>query len=481
VTFSTELKVPGDPAFASLVESVVADGAVRSGLTDEQRSNVVDAAVLGFTAIVAEALTEARGPIRIAITSVPEHFEVSLFEHGLPVDDAYARRDPKWSELIARVDDAHWHSHGVAGSELRLIVQRAHDGVHDASAAVADESDVPLAPEQPYAIRGFAPSDAPGIARAFYLTYGYDYDVNAVYEPSRLIELNAAGRYTSIVAVTRDDEVVGHYALVRQDEEPIAEGGGAIVLPAHRGRDLLNRLRREAENQAVRLGLAGYFTEPVTDHGRTQHASESFGAKACGISLGELRRKFLAKHLELSTTTQRQSCMLYVRPLRERERRAIYVPPQHRGIVEQIYRQLDLPVAIDGGSTPKGHNVMRTGIVKADGIGTIDVEQVGPNTAVRVIQAVKDLLAIRRLGALYASLPLEDPGMPSLCDALESSGFFFAGVGPWMLGGKDALRMQMLLEPIDLTGLVVVGDFGKVLLDYIGRERERVQGASADG
>lgn len=36
-----------------------------------------------------------------------------------------------------------------------------------------------------------------------------------------------------------------------------------------------------------------------------------------------------------------------------------------------------------------------------------------------------------------------------------------------MLDGADALILQLPLTKIDLGRLVVVGDFGKVLLDYI--------------
>ena len=75
------------------------------------------------------------------------------------------------------------------------------------------------------------------------------------------------------------------------------------------------------------------------------------------------------------------------------------------------------------------------------------------------------------------SLSLEDPGTPALCESVESLGFFFAGVGPWMLGGKDALRLQLPLTPIDLSALVVVGEFGKLLLNYIASERDVRAGA----
>lgn len=479
MTFTTELTVPPERGFGSLVEAFVSDAASRSELDADRHRGAVNAARQGFATIVEEAMVEAREPIRVVAACTPLHLAVSLFERGLPMDDALAQRDPKWNELVSAVDAVHWRSHGTAGSELRLLVNRSHGIPHDDAVQVAKE-DVPLAPEQEYTIRRFQTSDAESIARAFYLTYGYAYDLSAVYVPSQLIELNASGRYVSIVAVSEAGEVVGHYALARDGEEPIADACGAIVLPAHRGRDLLNRLRDRAEQEAIAMGLAAYYSEPVTDHPRTQHASESFGAKACGITLGEAPRSFVARHLELSTTTQRQSCMLYVKPLRAREQRTIYAPTQHCAIIARIYEQLGLPVVIGNPAEASGRGRFHTGITRGDGIGTIEVEAIGAETSQRVCQAVEDLRSTGRLGAIYASLPLEDPATPALCKTMEECGFFFSGVGPWMLSGKDALRLQMTLTPIDLSALVVIGDFGKVLLNYIGSERNRCARVNAE-
>jgi hypothetical protein len=478
LSFTTELVVPPQMAFAALVETFVSDAARRNELTPEQQRGVVAAATRGFETIIEDSIVEARQPIRLVASSTPLHLTLSLFERGLPMDDALAQRNPKWNELANNVDAIHWRLHGTAGNELRLIVNRTHGILQDVPAPSIQEEDVPLAPEQEYTIRRFLPTDASGIARAFYLTYGYAYDMCAVYVPSRLIELNESGRYISIVAVAADGELVGHYALARNGDEPIAGGCGAIVLPAHRGRDLLNRLRQRAEREALAIGLAAYYSEPVTDHPRTQHASESFGAKACGITLGEIPRSFVARHMELSTTAQRQSCMLYVKPLRPRECRMIYAPAHHRSIIAKIYEQLDLPIAIGEGAESSGCGIFHTEIDRGDRIGTVAVDTIGEETAQRVCQAIEDLRASHHLGAIYASLPLEDPGTPALCRAIERCGLFFCGVGPWMLSGKDALRLQMPLTTIDLSVLVVIGDFGKVLLDYIASERERCSVAS---
>ena len=472
--------MPPDEAFFSLVDAFTVDAAVRSELGKDQQQGLVHAVALAFETTVHEALTECREPLHLVATCTPLHLRLSLFERGLPVDDALARRDAKWRKLIDAVDEAHWHLHGTAGSELRLVVTRS-DGIAAADGAPSpSEESVSLAPPQEYTVRRFQPGDAAGVARAFYLTYGYEYDLPAVYVPSRLIELNESGRYISIVAIDAAGDVAGHYALSREGAQPVADACGAIVLPAHRGRDLLNKLRNRAEEEAIAVGLAGYYSEPVTDHPRTQHASESFGAKACGVTLGEAPRSFIARHMALSTTSQRQSCMLYVKALQKRGVRVIYPPPHHRAMVAAIYDQLQLPVTISlrrDSATERG--VFHTAITRADGIATIEITSVGRESAELIRQTVDDLRATNRLGAIYISLSLEDPGTPGLCEALEPLGFFFSGVGPWMLDGSDSLRLQMPLTPIDLSELVVIGEFGRQLLSYIAAERERCAGRRA--
>ncbi len=477
LSFTTELRIPPDRTFLSLVEAFVVDASLRAELSDEQRRGILRATMLAFETTVEEALTECSEPLHVIAACTPRHLTLSLCERGLPIDDALARRDSKWNELSDAVDEAHWHLHGSAGSELRLAVTRSHGMAAADTAPPQEEEDVAIAPPQEYTVRRFEPKDAAGVARAFYLTYGYAYDLPAVYVPSRLIELNESGRYVSIVAIDAAGDVAGHYALARDADVPIADACGAVVLPAHRGRNLLNELRDRAEKEATELGLAAYYSEPVTDHPRTQAASESFGAKACGITLGEAPRSFVARHMELSTTSQRQSCMLYIKVLRAREARTIYPPPHHRTTVTAIYEQLQLPItAAAGEPTVRQRGVFHTAITRADGIATIEVATVGYETAELIGQTVEDLRATNRLGAMYASLPLEDPGTPALCEALEGLGFFFSGVGPWMLGGKDSLRLQMPLTPIDLSALVVIGEFGRRLLDYVAAERERCTG-----
>ncbi len=462
--FRVELVVPPDVAFASLVQSTVADACERAEL--KRHDDLMTAASHGFLTIVEQAMVESSEPIRVILQAEPGELRVRIREHGLPLDSANARRDPAWAQIAAKVDTMRWLAHGASGSELELIVKHRPPTLESETPPAT--GDVPLAPPQEYTIRRFEPADARALARAFYLTYGYHYDFPAVYQPRRLIALNASGRYSSTVAVAANGEIAGHYALSREPDQPIGDGCGAIVLPAHRGRDLLNKLRAGTEKEAQRIGLEAYFSEPVTDHGRTQRASESFGAKATAITLGCAPRTFLAKHMELSATAQRQSTMLYYKLLKTAAPRVLYAPKNHARMLAKIYRNLGIPAEFAEPKPASGNGAMRTTVNHSDAVATIDVTRVGADSAALLQQNIEDLRSLAHLGAIYARLPLDDPAMPHLATVAESCGLFFSGAAPWALDGRDALVLQLPLMPIDLSALTVVGDFGNELLHYIG-------------
>jgi anti-sigma regulatory factor (Ser/Thr protein kinase) len=479
MSFAIELKLPPDLSFISLLSLAVNDAAQRAGLDAAQCAGVAQAASAGFETIVREAMVEEREPVRLTATCTPEHLRISLYERGLPMDDSAAQRDPNWGRIIAGVEQAQWKLHGGrSGSELRLTVARPHGLADDAGAEAPLAQDVPLAPQQTYSVRRFRPEDAAGVARAFYLTYGYRYIFPAVYVPQRLIELNACDGYISMVALAEDGEIVGHYAMRRDAGTPVAEGCGAIVVPAHRGRGLLEPLRKAAEAEALRLGLAAYYTEPVTDHGRTQAESLKLGARLCGITLGFSPAPSV-KHMDVAHSKQRLSLTQYYKPLASRERRAIYAPPKHRETIASIYADLGLAVELRDGGDAQGGGDLHTAVDRPRANGSIVVESIGRVTADVLAQTVTDLRTLSHLEALYVLVPLEDPAAPQLCEAAEALGFFFSGIAPWALEGRDALRLQQPLTPIDLSALTIVGESGEHLLSYIAARMREAQEISA--
>jgi GNAT superfamily N-acetyltransferase len=462
-----ELRVPPAFDYAPLVAHVTDDAAARAGLDEERRTQLAQAARTGFELIVRDAMTGAPEPIHVHASWTPAEMRIALRERGLPLDETRAERSDGWHEIVALVDRAQWKLHGRSGSELQLTVTRPHGISHDGKAPRSFEENVEPAPEQAYTVRRFEPSDAAGVARAFYQTWGYHYIFPAVYVPQRLTELNAQNAYISIVAEGENGEIVGHYALDPVPGTPIADGCAAVVVPAHRGRGLLERLRRAAEDEAVRLGFAAYYSEPVTTHARTQTDSIKFGAQLCAIVLGGDPKSFVPKAMQFTGAGQRQSYTVFFKALAPREARPIYAPPEHCAIVEQTYVNLGVPVHLREADAASGDTDLHISVSRSEGYASIDILKAGASSVEHLTQAVADVRALRHLGALYINIPLEDPAAPALCEAAQAMGFFYCGVIPWWLGGRDALRLQLPLTPIDLSQVTIAGDFGARLKAYI--------------
>ena len=471
-----ELRLPAEAEYASLAATVAADAATRAELPAEKSSRLSEATTFAFELIVRDAMAGEREPMQIRAAWTPEELRISLLECGLPLDSAIASRDPGWVQILDRVESACWKLH-AHGSELQLSVKRPHGIAHSCEAPPSENS-VPLAPPQQYSVRRFQPEDAAGVARAFFQTWGYHYIFPAVYVPERLIALNAANAYISIVALSEAGEVVGHFALDPLAGTPLVDGCAAIVNPAHRGRGLLERMREFAEEEAQRLGFGAFYTEPVTTHPRTQEDSAKIGAKLCAIVLGGDPASFTPKQMSYTGAGQRQSFTIYIKPFAPREVRTIYPPAAHRAMIETIYGNLDFPIDAREGETAVTPGELHIEVNRSEGFATIDVARVGSPTADRIAQTLEDIRALRHIGAVFLNLPLEDPGTPALFEAIAPLGFFFCGVVPWATTGHDALRLQLPLTSIGLDQVTIFGDFGAQFKAYIARDAQKPGGAS---
>jgi len=482
--FTTVLEVPPELGFEPLVRAFVLDAAARAGLAPERHEPLAEAAALGCATIVAEAMAESRSPIKLTARGTADALTIALLERGLPLDDAAAARDPRWTELSAVVDACAWHAHGTGGSELRLTVAAEPRASADAATDAIDPGDsheeapTGAASARTYIYRPFEPRDAAAVARIFYRTYGYRYVPTLFYSPERLIAANAAGSFHSFVAEADGGEIAAHYAI-RPDNRATGEGCAAVVLPEHRGHDVITQARASAEAGARAIGLQGYYTEPVTTHPFTQKASEHFGATICAIVLGASPSGLRPSHMDVAITDQRQSLTFYAKMLDGAAPRAAHVPARHRAVVAERYEKLGCAVEMREGAAPRGRGAFSVTYNRAKETGSIAVAKVGAQTATLVRQAAADLQAVQHAKAIFVRLPLDDPGTPSLAEALERDGFFFGGIQPLVLGdGRDALLMQRPLTPIDTGKLSIAGDDGKALLAYIDAQRAAVRQSS---
>jgi hypothetical protein len=328
-----------------------------------------------------------------------------------------------------------------------------------------------------YTIRRLRPEDAAGVTACVRRVYGETYICHKeLYDPEKILRLNQTGQLVSFVAVDGAGQVVGHYALERPDLGRVAETGEAMVLPEHQHHHLLERMRVALVEEARRLGLAGLFGQPVTNHVFSQKMYEHTPGHPCGVSLGDLPRTF---HNLAEPLTQRLSCLLYFHYLQLPPAVVIHAPSRHLLMLRRIYEQFCLPLDLREPGAVPARGTLTVTHEPEEQAGLVRVRTAGADTAEAIRTAHREL---RALGAevVFLELPLAQPGTPGLCAAAEAMGFFFCGVGPYHTPDGDVLRLQCLHVELDVALLQVANPFAGELVAYVAAERMRTMSSAAD-
>ena len=493
--FHGELTLPNQAEALPIARTYLTHLAALAALPEAESAAVVDAALEACANVVDHAYEPGEDGIFTVIGDVDATgLTVAVRDQGLPIDaERVGAPDQSPARVSASgglglirrsVDQAEWIRRGREGKELRLVKRLPSESVHGQLSAgdepVDDEEEVPLAPEQEYTVRRFEPADAIGVSRCIYRVYGNTYMHEACYYPDRLVALNETGELASIVALDAAGEVAGHYALERPGLTKVAERGMAVVSPAHRGRDLMGRMRTAIEDEARELGLTGVYSVAVTKHTFSQRVNEAFGSDVCGVILGGGPGEMVFKGLEEEgEKPQRVTWVQYFTYVHPPEEALVHAPARHRAILERIYSGLGLPVEWhDEMEAPTlGNGQVDVTYHRGLDTGTIKVLQVGDDTAAEIRRAADDLFGVTGAEVVHLWLPLADPAGPALLEAAEAEGFFFLGVGPSFLPDGDALCLQRLAFDLDFDYVEIANPFARELLDYIRADRDRVQAA----
>ncbi len=430
---------------------------------------------------------------RIRITTKVNnlYFKLSFFDKGLPFDSTLAKEyhpeadintlDTEGMELFLIkqfVDHVEWINHGYKGKEFRLsfelpkrdifsILKGKKDRKEKKEESVSNINNVE--------IRIFKETDAIKIARTIYRAYGYTYPNEELYYPGKITDLNKSGRLISVVCYDKKrDEVVGHYALERPALGSVAESGQAVVAPDYRGFHLMAKMRNILEGKAAELRLEGIMSQPVTTHVFSQKVNANFGSLPCGFSFGLVPQKLSFRQIDTSLS-QRESCMLYFKPLKPRKR-TLWLPEQHKEIVEKIYSNLNIKYQ-EGSqivTNPDEKGKVQSNYYAGWGFGVIQVNEPGKNNIYEIKQALYNLLFTLKADVIFLNIPLEDADISALVDMAEKEKFFFCGITPSFLNGKDVIRFEYLNGSIDSSKIKILGDEAKEIFSYILNEKEKV-------
>ncbi|WP_437203803.1 GNAT family N-acetyltransferase [Planctomicrobium sp. SH664] len=428
------------------------------------------------------------GKIRLIIQESGGKLEIRIRDFGIPVDVALLERQLHdgqgatgtlalpYPGLLSAVDEMHWLSFGREGKALQIIKWMSDEhiaGTHPDLPAF--DENAPLAPPQDYDIRRMRPEEAVQVSQLMYRAYGNTYFNEDVYYPERIAALNAQETNLSFVAVGRvDGKVAGHYAVERNQPGPVAEGGQAVVDPAHRGRGLLEKMKQAALAAIEELHLSGWYADAVSVHTVTQKSDVAHGAHVMAADLAIAPRTESFRNIS-TEQPQRVTCLLYFHWLTAPLPRRISVPDRHQQIVRELYTTGGCAVEFLEPQTPTGAGTLTIQMDVGGGKAFVRADQPGTETARMIAHSLRQLVEHSHMEAVYAELPLNDPATAVVAEQLEQYGFGFIGVAPHFSDSGDVLRLAYLIEPLERAPIKTYEPLAGKLVDYALAEQRRVR------
>ncbi|MCU0559605.1 MAG: GNAT family N-acetyltransferase [Desulfobacterales bacterium] len=482
----SRLTIPADVRYADIAARYAADVARSAGFDEKSQDLIGQGLQAALPALIAYSFEPGeRAELDIACERIPAGLKIVLRDKGLPFScDATRELDgctPAQTVLNLRdhFDEIHFNNLGPEGKEVVLVKHRRDAALAEYEAACRiDPPEAPeAAPPLPRAeahciIRPFAAADAMEISKTVYKTYGYSYAHDYIYYPEKIIALNASGKLLSALAVTEQNEIVGHCALSLWEDNPkIAELGQGVVVPSHRAQGCFSKLTAHLIGAAQARGLEGVFTEAVAVHVFSQKSARQHGLKDCALFVGLVPPGVDFKRLG-GPPTGRGSMLLQFKHLKPPDAAAVYAPARHAAMIRAIYAHLDsasVPaiLAPPEHSTADGPGSYTVGMVRSLNFARIRIDCFAEDTVAAVRRRLHDL-CLERWDVIHLVLNLSDPQSALLCERFEAFGFFFAGILPRGLSSGDALILQYvntLRAPYDT--IRTASAFGAELAAYV--------------
>jgi serine/threonine-protein kinase RsbW len=216
------------------------------------------------------------------------------------------------------------------------------------------------------------------------------------------------------------------------------------------------------------MGLEAAFIQAVTSHTISQKAAAVFGFKDCAILLGSFYSGIAYNGID-AETDQKESAVVSYLQLKPRAPRDIYPPLRHRDMIGSIYDHLGLPANLPESPTvvPEGESILNCSRDTITNTAVIVVESYGAGVDAQVAEILTNL-RLDRVEVVYLRLDLEHPHTAYLADEFERLGFFFAGILPSGLAGRDCLILQYLNNlRLESSRVRVHSPLGKELLQYV--------------
>jgi anti-sigma regulatory factor (Ser/Thr protein kinase) len=410
----------------------------------------------------------------------PGHIVVAVEDQGRPFDFAALEAGKSSGlavpSLMAFADTVCFASLGRRGNRVEICKRLPFDHIeaYIAGGKAPELTSPPPGPStEPVTVRLMRPDDAIAVARCTYAVYGYTLPDDYLYFPDRMREMLAGGLLEVCVAETAGGEIVGYLTCeLERAGAPVGYMEEGLVDPRFRHRGLLEQMLKFMQRRATERGMMGLLGEAVTVHPYSQKSNLALGFSEMGVQLGDEAPSVDFKQIDSAATKKRTATILNYLKTAEATRRTVYAPPHHRAVIERVYHHGAFPRDVRdpsaGQASAASHAAVRVEACPGWSEASIRVTAYGPDLPELVRARLREL-CLQRVDWICVDLPLSHPGAGLFCAALETLGFFFAGVIP-DLADDDVLRLQYLNEvEADVESAQIASAFSKELFAYVVR------------
>ncbi|WP_353662100.1 GNAT family N-acetyltransferase [Hydrogenimonas sp. SS33] len=471
--------IPNDIRYLNLAVGVIRDAAQLAEIGNDDIADIVTASrELLFNAIRHAYPKGMQGPIDVDIQLQPHGIRVSVHDMGLPFDfERYmaSEREGGLKQIADYVDELRFSNLGKQGKSFTIFKSHPMDFenvVYRPYSDLEDESPASLKPAS-IQIRDFECGDEEAISRLIYNNYTYSYFKSLFYYPRKIRELNEEGEIASVVAQTREGEIVGHFALIRIPDANIAEIGVAVVHPDYKGKGIMNAMLDRVQQKAKELKLDAIFGEALMLHPFSQRANLRHGFGESALLLGIVPNTVSLTDPNAVRTDKRAAVLIGYKILNGVKERAIYLPSRYRELVEDIYVNAHLavlPLEPDA-APPTGESRIGYDLSPYTQSGTLIVDRIGSDFT-HAMRHTLHTLYKKHVDMIFADINLSACShIDDAVEVLKEEGFVFSGVLFYRKGRDDYLRMQMPnSDNVETKEIVCHSGFCSELLQKINAE-----------
>ena len=323
-----------------------------------------------------------------------------------------------------------------------------------------------------FAVGLLRPEDAEGVAELFRSVHGEGYPIKIFYDPVKLIRANQEGDYYSIVARSKDGDIIGIHNLFRSaPSREVYEWGVGLVLKEWRSMGVSGAIERYmVEDVVPELGMHTVFGEPVTIHLHMQKHSEAHGFETTALEVGLMPGEAYSGE---GVTSHRVSTLLSFRIYRNIPQK-IFVPACYNETIQFMYGDFSLgrtfaqsvqPIPIS--SVSKAH----VELFDFAQVARITFLETGADFDGRISQLESEAVEKGSL-VVQVWLKLTSPWVARVVEALQARGYFIGGVLPqWF--DDDGLLMQRLLFTPDFESIQLYSDRAKRIRSLVNADWKR--------